>query len=329
MAPLRPLAWLISLVLAGAVSYSTAALSMQVLGRRLDAGASLMVVAAPPPVAQARMERMTLADFQPVLADNIFGARRTEVKPGTGGAGGDAAQAAPVVKAPLVLTLTGTMIMGARAFAMIADANGRNEKVYRLYDCVPAGEDHPTRTCSPVQGKLVSVQRSKVLVTYQGERLTFEVGERPVPVAAAAPALPGRTSGLRRTVVEAPAAQSSNDAVAAPFPITQDGNVLQVRVPSAEVSKAFENFSDVLKEARVVPYTDANGNGFQIRNIRPGSIFDRIGLSNFDKIKAVNGDPITTADQALRLLTMFRNERELTLDLERKDQNLQLNYIIE
>jgi general secretion pathway protein C len=78
-----------------------------------------------------------------------------------------------------------------------------------------------------------------------------------------------------------------------------------------------------------VPYADDSGSGFMIRNIRPGSIFERIGLNNFDKIRAVNGEPITTADQALRLLTMFRNEREISLDLERKNQEVQLNYVIE
>jgi len=329
MASLRPLAWLVSLVLAGAVSYSAAALSMQVLEQRLDATAPLVVAAPPPATTQAQREKLPLAEFQPVLTANIFGARRTEVKPAAAVTGPDGAQAsAPVVKAPLAVTLTGTMIMGNRAFAMIADGNGRNEKVYRLYDCLPAAEDHPTRNCSPTQGKLVSVQKKKVLVTYQGDRLSFELAARPAP-AATAPVATNRPAAIRRGVADAAAPPPAADTPAAPFPITQEGSLLQVRVPSAEVSKAFENFSDVLKEARVVPYTDANGTGFQIRNIRPGSIFDRIGLSNFDKIKAVNGDPITTADQALRLLTMFRNERELTLDLERKEQSLQLNYIIE
>jgi general secretion pathway protein C len=104
---------------------------------------------------------------------------------------------------------------------------------------------------------------------------------------------------------------------------------MEVRVPNGEVEKAFENFSDVLKQARVVPFSTDSGSGFQIRNIRPGSIFQRIGLNNFDVIRAVNGDPITTADQALRLLTMFRNEKEITLDLQRRNEDIQLNYIIE
>lgn len=327
MAPLRPLAWLVALALAGSVSYAAAGLSMQVLQRRLESGTPAVAVSAPRPEQQVEHQKLPLSEFQPVLTANIFGARRSEIKPSRpSGGDGSAAPAASVPKVPLNVTLTGTMIMGERSFAMIADASGRNEKVYRLWDCLPADENHPTRNCSPTQGKLIAVRKKRIVVRYQGEDLTFDVSDKPNTVAAAvspAARLPVRAPNVQ------PAPQGVPDASAAPFPITQEGNVLQVRVPNAEVTKAFENFSDVLKQARVVPYTDNTGSGFQIRNIRPGSIFERIGLNNFDKIKAVNGDPITTADQALRLLTMFRNEREITLDLERRDQDIQLNYIIE
>jgi type II secretion system protein C len=326
MAPLRPLAWLVNLALAAAVSFSAAALSMQVLERRLNASAPQVTAAAPVRQQEVVQQKLALSTFQAVLTDNIFGARRSEIKPATSPGGASAITS--VVKVPLVVTLTGTMIMGDRSFAMIADAGGRNEKVYRLWDCVPVSEDGPTRDCSPTQGKLVAVRRSRIWIKYQGDQLTFDLSDkRASPVAAAVPlarpALRGGPAAMAAPPGGAP------EAARAPFPMTQDGNVFSVRVPNAEVSKAFENFSEVLKQARVVPYSDNTGTGFQIRNIVPGSIFDRIGLSNFDKIKAVNGDPITTADQALRLLTMFRNEREINLDLDRNGQKIQLNYTIQ
>jgi type II secretory pathway component PulC len=265
-----------------------------------------------------------------VLDANIFGARRSEVKPaaagGVGGANGMRGTASAASAPPrLELLLTGTAIMGERAFAMVADASGRNEQVYRLWDCLPAGSNHPSRTCEAAQGKLMAVRAKGIVVEYRGERITFDLATdraRPASAAAARPAA--------RTPAEAGGGlAAATDGSNAPFPITKEGNALEVRVPGAEVNKAFENFADVLKQARVVPYTDETGQGFQIRNIRPGSIFERIGLSNFDKIKAVNGEPITTADQAVRLLTMFRNEKQISLDLQRGEQDVQLNYVIE
>ena len=100
-------------------------------------------------------------------------------------------------------------------------------------------------------------------------------------------------------------------------------------MPAVEVKKSMENFSSVLKQARVVPYSGKDGTGFQIRSIRPRSIFQRIGLLNFDVIKAVNGKPITTADQAVGLLTLFQNEREIILDVRRRGREIKMIFIIE
>ncbi|MCZ6748224.1 MAG: PDZ domain-containing protein, partial [SAR324 cluster bacterium] len=69
--------------------------------------------------------------------------------------------------------------------------------------------------------------------------------------------------------------------------------------------------------------------GFQLRKIKAGSIFQRLGLRNNDLIQGVNGESLTTADQALRLFTVFRNEREIVLDIVRNDQPIQLAYTIE
>ncbi|MCZ6532450.1 MAG: hypothetical protein O7A08_05765, partial [SAR324 cluster bacterium] len=63
--------------------------------------------------------------------------------------------------------------------------------------------------------------------------------------------------------------------------------------------------------------------------IVPGSIFARLGLRNSDVIKSVNGDSLTTADQALRMFTLFRNESEIALEIERGKKPLRLTYIIE
>lgn len=103
-----------------------------------------------------------------------------------------------------------------------------------------------------------------------------------------------------------------------------------MRIPNVEVEKAFENFAGIVNQARVVPYM-VNGapQGFQIRKIVPGSIFERLGLTNGDIIKSVNGESLTTADKALRLFTVFRNEREINLEIERGSKPIVLSYIVE
>jgi general secretion pathway protein C len=114
------------------------------------------------------------------------------------------------------------------------------------------------------------------------------------------------------------------------FSSTTQGNTIEMRIPNVEVEKAFENFAGIVNQARVVPYM-VNGapQGFQIRKIVPGSIFERLGLTNGDIIKSVNGESLTTADKALRLFTVFRNEREINLEIERGSKPIVLSYIVE
>ena len=325
---IRSLVGWFNLLLVGAISYSTSVIGMDALERSLEENMPAIIVQGSAKSANVRRKRISRGEFQTILDTNMFKARRSEVKAQTGPVGDSAIgnQEPVTAQAPpnLELTLNGTMIMGRVSFAMVADSNGRNEKVYSLLDCIPAEESNLSKTCQSSQGKLMSVKRDSIEVLYQNQRFIVNLTEKGPPSGAASRSPVSRRPSARKTS-NRPGAKRGGAA----FPITRNGNVLEVRVPQDEVAKAFENFGEVLKQARVVPFTGANGTGFQIRSIRPGSIFQRIGLNNFDVIKAVNGEPITTADQALRLMTMFRNEKEIVLDLQRRKESLKLNYIIE
>lgn len=317
-----------NLLLVGAISYSSTVIGMGALERSLDANMPAIAVQGPAKTAKARRKRISKGEFQTILDTNMFKARRSQAKAPAGpvGVSANGDQGPALAQAPpnLELTLNGTLTMGRVSFAMVADGNGRNEKVYSLLDCLPADESHPSQTCNSSQGKLMTVKRDTIEVLYQNQRFMVSLTDKGPPSGGAS-RRPGTRTRPARTSAKRPGTKGGG----APFPITRIGNVLEVRVPQDEVAKAFENFSDILKQARVVPFTGADGSGFQIRSIRPGSIFQRIGLQNFDVIKAVNGEPITTADQALRMITMFRNETNIVLDLQRRKESLKLNYIIE
>jgi len=166
------------------------------------------------------------------------------------------------------------------------------------------------------------VHQDHIEVFYQGKVVLIAMADDAPPAAA--------TAQSTRTAPSVAQKKSSGESSnGAPFPMTQEGNRIAVSVPSGEVEKAFENFAEVMKQARVVPYSGDGVQGFQIRNIQPGSIFQRIGLRNFDVIKSVNGESITTADQALRLMTAFRNETNIDLELKRRNQDISLGYSIQ
>ena len=188
---------------------------------------------------------------------------------------------------------------------------------------------------------LVRVALGHVTVLREGKELDIEISERTIKTASpprpsrtsTAPKTARRISSPKRSLTRAnPIARAKNPvaADANTFPVTRSGNIYEYTVPNSEVEQAFENFTDIIRQARVVPkIVDGKARGFEIRKIQPGSIFQKLGLRNSDLIRAVNGQSLASADQALRLFTVFRNEREIVLDIERAEQEIQLSYTVQ
>ncbi|MEE8435492.1 MAG: hypothetical protein V3S64_11950 [bacterium] len=340
-----------NLMLLGLTSFFAASLGMDRLGSELKARTPPPAVRAVQATGKTARVKLPLREFQPILAANIFNAARTKkavaarqpVKP----SGIQPPRSAPPSQDPRPnLMLAGTMVFGRRAFAIVADGSGRNKRTYRPGECMPSSEKPPNKECGPAQSKLLSVLRKSIRVRYLEKPVIIKLNEKsntaaaPVntarrPKAMVRPNIRPRGRPGRNARPSLPKARPSIPSSARPiyrggvFPSVRRGDSIEVMVPGVEVKKSMENFSTVLKQARVVPYTGKDGSGFQIRSIRPGSIFQRIGLLNFDVIKAVNGKPITTADQAVGLLTMFQNEKEIILDVRRRGREIKMIFIIE
>ncbi|MDH4246487.1 MAG: PDZ domain-containing protein [Deltaproteobacteria bacterium] len=313
--------WGLNLALVSLVGYSMGSITAEGIQSSLSGRTPAVQVRATSTLRQKPRPVRDLTSFESILQANIFHARRTTLS--TGGSG-EVAVAAGDAPLPLNLTLTGVLMAGPIRFAMVVGPDGHKELVYQEGDCIPGGSNHPSDACSSAQGQVNAVTRSELKVAYQGKLYTYEITARTGNGTSAKPA-PKTASNGRPT----PAPAAPNTPQGQPFPSTRNGNNIEMRVPGADVSKAFENFAEVLKQARVVPFTSGDLNGFQIRDIVPGSVFHQIGLQNMDVIRSLNGEAITTADQALRLMTAFRNERNIRLEVRRGAEDLALNYNIE
>lgn len=93
-----------------------------------------------------------------------------------------------------------------------------------------------------------------------------------------------------------------------------------------------ENLADLTKlgmEARIVPnYVDGKYQGFRLVGIRPDSLFRAIGLESGDLIKRINGREIDTPNKAIELFEQLKNSSNITLDIDRRGQQVQMNYVI-
>ena len=95
------------------------------------------------------------------------------------------------------------------------------------------------------------------------------------------------------------------------------------------LNKVLGNTAMLASQARIVP-SSRNGkpNGFKLYAIRPGSIYQLIGMSNGDTIHAINGARIDTPDKALEVYTKVRNASHLTISFSRRGQPKTHEYVI-
>jgi len=80
---------------------------------------------------------------------------------------------------------------------------------------------------------------------------------------------------------------------------------------------------DFLRQATVVP---VNGGGFQVRQIQAGSIYQKLGLHSGDVIKSINGQPVRTAEDAIRLYQQLPTLNSVQMEIVRNGSPQNLYY---
>src|SRR5690606_33360651 len=61
-------------------------------------------------------------------------------------------------------------------------------------------------------------------------------------------------------------------------------------IPRDEIDKQLANLNTIATQARIVPsFKNGQANGFKVFSIRPGSIYQKIGVQNGDVIRRING----------------------------------------
>jgi len=109
----------------------------------------------------------------------------------------------------------------------------------------------------------------------------------------------------------------------APVSIPVEGGVATVGsnefiVDEDELDKALENLPLLLQQARAVPYfRDGKADGLRLFAIKPDSLFAKVGLKNGDILKTINGKSMADPSQALKLFEELKDERSITVVLER------------
>jgi general secretion pathway protein C len=80
---------------------------------------------------------------------------------------------------------------------------------------------------------------------------------------------------------------------------------------------------EFLSQALIVPNP---GGGFLVRQIQPGSLYEKLGLRPGDVIRNVNGQALTSMEDVMRLYQQFGTAQRVLVEVQRQGRNETLYY---
>ncbi|KWT75011.1 type II secretion system protein N [Candidatus Magnetominusculus xianensis] len=96
-----------------------------------------------------------------------------------------------------------------------------------------------------------------------------------------------------------------------------------------KVLEAIENPKQLMTDARLQPrHINGKQEGFVLQEVKPGGLYDQLGLNNGDVLLSVNRYDITDPETALAAFAALKGAAGLQLEILRGQTKLTLNYLI-
>jgi general secretion pathway protein C len=193
-----------------------------------------------------------------------------------------------------------------------------------------AVEDKQSREVEVVQvgsrlknrkAEVVRIERRLIVLSENGEHRKLTLDDDDVlPSAPAAKSSRSRSRssarsprGSRTSSRRAARARESEDLGKNLRQLAED----RFSVPRADVEKLVRNPGALLSQATMIPKFDQDQMvGLELRAIKPGSLFERIGLKNNDVIVEFNGQPIHSTQDTAKILAEFSQADEVDVVLQ-------------
>jgi general secretion pathway protein C len=95
------------------------------------------------------------------------------------------------------------------------------------------------------------------------------------------------------------------------------------------VDKILENQAELMRQARIVPEQE-NGKmvGIRLFGVRPDTLLGVLGMENGDRLQTINGFDMTSPEKALEAYARLRTADQLTVQVNRRGSNTNLDYHI-
>lgn len=234
--------------------------------------------------------------FNTLISRNIFSADGV-IPPPVQGAGGKGEKDAPPIPSQLPITLVGTLVhsIPEKSIASI-EIKSKNQ----VLSFTPKKEIEGLAT-------IEKVERMKVILrNLNTNRLEYIEIKTDSKVSFGA----SKSSGV-----------GGGD-------IVQKVSENEFRISKANLQTQLSNFNEIIRQAKALPAMDSSGNiyGFRITQIEPNSIYTQLGIINGDVITSVNGNSVTSTQQALEMYQALRNSDQIEIQVERDGRRQSVRY---
>jgi general secretion pathway protein C len=235
-----------------------------------------------------------LARYAAITRRNLFNTR-----PDTAAAPAQTIDLDDLKETDLKLKLWGTVTGGGRkAYAVIEDTKTREQNLYRIGD-----------TIQDATLKLILRQKVVLSVNDRDEVLGME------------------EAGTAKSSASGPRVARK---AASPPKLPVSPNPRQLTLQSDQIENALENIDQLMEQARIRPHIeDGKPSGISITGIKPNTVFRKMRLRNGDIITGVNGTPIESVEDAMRIFGDLSSAPEVQLEIKRRGRKRVLNYKIE
>lgn len=176
------------------------------------------------------------------------------------------------------------------SYAVIETGSNRIQSLFRTGDVFQ-------------NAKIIQIEKEKVILDIDGKMAVltiqkWETASRP----PSGPALPSQ------------AAESQN----------------RIQLKRSQIDEAIQDINALMKQVRIIPnFTQGKPDGLKVTGVMTGSFFNQIGLQSGDIILGVDGKPIESVDDALKLYTGMKTADSLRLNLRRGNRDQIIEYGIE
>jgi len=101
----------------------------------------------------------------------------------------------------------------------------------------------------------------------------------------------------------------------------------QYEVTRSNINDHLNRLPEILNQARVVPHkVDGEIRGFRFQSIDEGSVFESLGFEVGDIIKEVDGEFISSPEQAIELFERLKGSSGFKVLVEKEGQEVELDY---